>query len=344
MQMLEGEYNGAKDTINAASGIVRLPSGKPSPIACEVYLLDGVYSYELNDLDRAEESIRESIQLNTAQRIIELQYGGRVWLSRVLRAKGDLSGAIEQIERAEQLATRAKLWRFQAHTSAIRAELSTFLGDIERARHWASNLDKSRTSRPVELPRMDEFEDIILAHVYLAMKMPDCIPDLLKSRLVKAESSGRMDSVYRMTAYLGLAQAEIGDMDRALENMKWLLPKVAVQGYTRLFLDCGREMADLLRQMNVAGIEPAYTRQLLVAFSEDSLMGENQHPPLSLLSNREQEVLILISAGYSNREIADELVITMGTVKRHVSNIYHKLNVNSRTQALAAARELHLMN
>jgi LuxR family maltose regulon positive regulatory protein len=344
IQILEGDYNQARETITLASSTVLLPSGKPSPIASEVFLLDGVWSYERNALEQAAHSIAQSILLNDAQRINELQYAGQIWLSRVLRAKGDLSRAARHMDRAAQLAIKSNMWRFRAHTAAVRAELATFMGDLEAAEQWAGQLAESRADRVVDLPRMKEFEDIMLAHVYMATDQPDRVPDLLTPLLDKAEIAGRMDSVYRMTAYLSLALAEVGDPRGALEKMKWLLPKTANQGYARLYLDCGRAMAELLQVMNVNGVMPAYTRRLLVAFSEEALKHDIEPSTRALLSERETEVLLLIGAGRSNREIADDLVITVGTVKRHISNIYGKLGVGSRTQAVAKARELNLVD
>ena len=61
--------------------------------------------------------------------------------------------------------------------------------------------------------------------------------------------------------------------------------------------------------------------------------------PAAALTRREREVMALIAAGCSNRQIASELVITLGTAKRHIANIYRKLGVHSRAQAVAVARE-----
>ena len=146
-----------------------------------------------------------------------------------------------------------------------------------------------------------------------------------------------------MTACLALAAWELGDLTTAQQMMEPMLAKVEIQGYVRLFLDCGPKMAELLRQMNASGISPVYTRRLLVAFSEDTRSGTSEKEQGSELTEREREVLLLIAAGHSNQEIADELVISMGTVKRHISNIYGKLGAGSRTKAVAAARELDLI-
>ena len=65
--------------------------------------------------------------------------------------------------------------------------------------------------------------------------------------------------------------------------------------------------------------------------------------PVNSLTEREKEVLSLIGAGLNNREISDRLVVTLNTVKKHTSNIYSKLGVGSRTQAIALARDLGLL-
>jgi len=113
----------------------------------------------------------------------------------------------------------------------------------------------------------------------------------------------------------------------------------------RLYLDAGQDMAALLQRVARSGIEPAYSRQLLTAFAAEpgAAASKTMTPAATPLSERELEVLSLIAAGYANKEIAAELVISLGTVKRHISNIYHKLDTGSRTQAVAKGRELDLI-
>ena len=100
-------------------------------------------------------------------------------------------------------------------------------------------------------------------------------------------------------------------------------------------------MAKLLDQAAVRDVAPNHVDKLLAAFSTAK---QRAAPPLvESLSDRELEVLNLIAAGRSNQQIAAELVLTVGTVKWHLSNIYSKLGINSRTQAVARARELRLL-
>ena len=93
-------------------------------------------------------------------------------------------------------------------------------------------------------------------------------------------------------------------------------------------------------------IAPQYASKLLAAFDAHEVavptLPQTQ-PLIEPLSERELEVLRLIAAGLSNREIAQELVIAISTAKTHINNIYRKLDVSSRTQAVARARELNLL-
>jgi LuxR family maltose regulon positive regulatory protein len=196
----------------------------------------------------------------------------------------------------------------------------------------------------LSLPRIDEFETIVQVQVSLALDQPSEALALLDSRLPVAKAAGRLDTVYKMMAFRSVAEEAIGDRERALTTLKKLLSQTAPQGYIRLYLDAGPAMALLLSQLVARGFEINYARQLLFNYEKlDHPSPVKTRPALPTpLSARELEVLALIRAGHTNREIAEELVISIGTVKRHISNMYRKLNVSSRTQALAKAEEFHI--
>ena len=117
------------------------------------------------------------------------------------------------------------------------------------------------------------------------------------------------------------------------------------EGYMRIFLDEGEPVRELLKgiRLNDDALN-RYTRKLLTAFGEiEPSQASASQLLIAPLSGRELEVLALIAAGRSNKEIASELVIAIGTVKRHTVNIFNKLDVKNRTEAVAKARELGLM-
>ena len=113
------------------------------------------------------------------------------------------------------------------------------------------------------------------------------------------------------------------------------------EGYVRLFTDLGPGLARLLQEARARSVMPSYVAQLLRAFGGGTVSVENVLP--EPLSQRELEVLALVAAGLTNREIAERLSISPETVKKHTTAIYGKLGVKNRTEAAARARALDLL-
>jgi ATP/maltotriose-dependent transcriptional regulator MalT len=134
----------------------------------------------------------------------------------------------------------------------------------------------------------------------------------------------------------------------ALITLERALTLAQPEGYIRLFLDEGVPMLNLLRQVRSRGLASNYISTLLSASGEQTVAAAprsvaHSSALVEVLSERELEVLRLLAGGASNEEIAEQLVIAIGTVKRHVSNIFGKFTVSNRTQAVARARELGLL-
>jgi LuxR family maltose regulon positive regulatory protein len=170
---------------------------------------------------------------------------------------------------------------------------------------------------------------------------------LLKRLLAEAEASMRMHSVLEILLLLALALEVQGDCTGALAALGRALALVEPEGYLRLFLDEGPSMLALLHEAQRHGLAPGYVAKLLEAGSEWGVTDAKLHPHtrslMEPLTVRERDVLRLVLDGASNREIACQLVLSVNTAKKHVLNICHKLNVQSRAQAIAKARTLHLL-
>jgi LuxR family maltose regulon positive regulatory protein len=140
-----------------------------------------------------------------------------------------------------------------------------------------------------------------------------------------------------------------GEKDKALQLLGEALALAEPGGFIRIFVDEGPPMAQLLTAAAAHGIMPDYTRKLLAVFEAEGQQskGKSYLPPaqplIEPLSQRELEVLQLIAQGLSNREIGERLFLALSTVKRHNGNIFGKLEVQRRTEAVARARELGLL-
>lgn len=165
--------------------------------------------------------------------------------------------------------------------------------------------------------------------------------------LPAAEAGDRLGSVIEILVLQALAHEAQGNSIAALAPLKRALTLAEPEGYVRIFVDEGRPLQTLLAESLSRGADAGYVTHLLTAISrqtgdEPTIPDPNQLL-IEPLSNRELDVLGLIALGHTNQAIADELVIALSTVKKHVNNTFGKLGVSSRTQAVSRARELGLL-
>jgi LuxR family maltose regulon positive regulatory protein len=184
---------------------------------------------------------------------------------------------------------------------------------------------------------------VILMRVLLAQREYDAARALSQRLLRKAEAGTRVGRVIEILILQALSFQGKKDADRALAVLGKALSLAQPEGYTRIFLDEGEPMAKLLYQAKSHGTGSGYASELLSALGGAT---ETKPPSAQLLieplTSRELEILKLIESGCTNQDIADRLVISMPTVKRHISNIYAKLGAKTRTQAVSLGRDLKL--
>ena len=148
----------------------------------------------------------------------------------------------------------------------------------------------------------------------------------------------------RARGKLALVLQATGQEEAAITMLECALDQAASEEYRRVFLDQGQPMAQLLYQAASRGIQPEFCNQLLAEFPSAPQPGsELQDELIEPLSDRETEVLRHIALGSTNQEIAQELVLSLYTIKSHARNIYGKLAVKNRTEAVAKARLLGLL-
>jgi len=200
----------------------------------------------------------------------------------------------------------------------------------------------------------------VLVRVLLAHGRPGQARELLERLHTVATAQQRTGSLIEVQALQALALAGSGQEAGAVTALAQALTLARPQGYVRLFADEGAPMAALLGRLIAAqraqqtaadGIPLAYLGRLARAFTQDTAAtgprgGAGAAVVAGLvapLSDRELEVLRLLAAGKPNRQIAEELVVALSTVKKHVAHILDKLGAANRTEATARARELGLL-
>jgi LuxR family transcriptional regulator, maltose regulon positive regulatory protein len=236
-----------------------------------------------------------------------------------------------------------------ARGAAVQAQVELAQGNLAAAIRWT---ETSGVSARDDLSYLREQQYLTLARVRIAQGREHPTGPFLSEaqglleRLGQdAEAKRRMRSLLQVLLLRTLALQEQGDRAGALTLLERALALAQPEGYIRLFLDEGTPMIILLCQAYAQQIMPEYVAILLEAAGERAATDLHPSPPrsnplLSALTIREREVLRLLMDGASNREIANHLVLSVNTVKKHVLHICRKLGARSRTQAIAQARSL----
>jgi LuxR family transcriptional regulator, maltose regulon positive regulatory protein len=354
--MLQGRLREAAATYEQA--------GQATPgEVLQVLSASAVYCFALGDLlrewnrlDEAERLLMQGMEQISGKRSV---YGDDVLLGylamvRLHQAQDEYSRAFATLDALTYLAeTRHYLLHVRAIEGALRAQIELAQGRLSAAVCWA---DASGLScEDAQLPYSREREYLALARVRMAQGREDPAGPWLQQtlhllhRLLRdAEAKARRSSALEVLILQALTLDAQGKRDEALTTLHAALKRAEPEGYIRLFVNEGASMQVLLREIQGRGILPGYVATLLCAFGDPHVVdaapaGAADQALVEPLTRREREVLHLLSAGASNREIARHLVLSLGTVKKQVSNICGKLDVQSRIQAVARARTLHLL-
>jgi LuxR family transcriptional regulator, maltose regulon positive regulatory protein len=349
-----GHLHQADQSYRQALELVAEQGGLPVAIGPS-YVGRGELQYEWNHLDTASLYLQEGIDRcqQTGNAVIMLL--GQVALARVRQAQEDAGGADTLIQKIEQ---RLRTFSLAPHNlmllAAWHARLALAQGDLALASRW---VQERKLGVDDELGPQREREYLTLARVLIAQHRPDEALLLLERLLHLAERQGAMGTVLEVLVLQAIAQVSRGDEEGAMEQLSRALSLAEPEGYIRLFVEEGAPIAHVLVQMRrhppVDQPASARYREHLLAELRRAQDAGASHEAFAVpvpgtnslaepLSERELEVLRLIIAGYSNREIADQLVIALSTVKWYIKAIYGKLQVESRTKAIARARELNL--
>jgi LuxR family maltose regulon positive regulatory protein len=174
-----------------------------------------------------------------------------------------------------------------------------------------------------------------------ALTMPHAQARAYLERL--AQVAQAQDWGYGLVAVRALQASLAPTSEEGVELCCKTLRLAEAGGYIRSFVEAGERIIPFLRLAAGRGILPEYVERILIVMMENTALATSLPSMTEPLSERELEVLRLIAVGMSNREIADELVISPGTAKTHVHHLCGKLGVRNRTEAAMRAKELGLV-
>jgi LuxR family maltose regulon positive regulatory protein len=328
------EANTQLNDAKACFDKVRSLAGNPAlPIACEAFLgLSRIY-YQWNDLDKAHEFALQGIELAQQIETIDSAVAGKILLAHIFIVTGDIEQANNHLSQAEQAINQHNF--LQIRPDWISARIRVFLaeGDMD----GATSLLKTQ-----ELP-------LEQARILVASHQPTLALPILRTYLDNVTATNWEAEQLKALILLSLAYALNDDHDQAQITLSNALNRAKAGGYLRLFLDEGLPMEQLLSATAVGNELRAYAQHLLDTFSSTSNSRQFQTTssnPLKIeepLSDREIEILHYIAEGLTNREIASRLHLSLHTVKVHAHNIYGKLDVRNRTEAVTKGRLLRIL-
>ena len=298
----------------------------------------GRVRYEWNELGAALHDVQTGLERGQLAGVMDVLLPGYHALARIQKAQGDMDSALAALDEADAVAEKMGVTQVKDWISALRAQVWLARGDTESALNWASNFAGQMDD--AVFPSVP----IALAKIWLSQGEIDSALPLLDHALQSARTVGRLGNAIHVMAVQAIVYHAHGEPEQAFARLEQALELAEPEGYVRVFADEGAPMARLLRRMLTRSSASEYIGRLLEALGESVKIELAIASKLNeLLSQRELEVLRLIADGATNKEIADELVLTVNTVKRHISNIFGKLHVSNRVQAIAQARELNLL-
>jgi LuxR family transcriptional regulator, maltose regulon positive regulatory protein len=267
--------------------------------------------------------------------------------ARIQHLRHDENGALSMLKEGQELGQQ-RGW--QRVTLSLAAEECCGLaraGRYEEARLVATRFDFHELPGRIGALPVNSDKALRAASRYLLKESPKAVVDVLNAAI---ENSQQRELAHRSVELLilrALAEKEDGDWAGALADVRRALTIAAPRNYVRVFLDEGRELAALIERLDVEqlrGSEAApLARRLRRAMGAPDVQGSAPIRMREELTKRELSILKRLDTGLSNKEIAEAIFVSEGTLKWHLHNVYGKLNVKNRTGAMTRARVLGIL-
>ncbi|MCP5099672.1 MAG: hypothetical protein GY943_29310 [Chloroflexi bacterium] len=345
LQLLQGRLNKADATCREALELAENSAkrgGRPLPGADFAHArLSGVL-LRRNELDAALHHAQQGFELSQQRGQADILTFCALALTAVQFELNDEHGWRQTLRQVRQVERDTA--RHNALIDFVEVEFGLLGGDVETAVAWA---EANQLHADNEIQPGQTFYTLFLARLLIAQNKTNEALTLLERLLAIEEKSGAMGLVISIHVLQTIAWQTTKNNESALTALKRAISLAEPEGYVRIFMEDSAIMQPLLQQLAHQGIATAYVNQLLSALENENKSATTEpslpEPLEEPLSDREIEVLRLMETDLRAPEIADQIFVSVHTVRSHIKSIYRKLNVHSRYEAVAKAQELALL-
>jgi len=341
--LLQGQLRNAERILSEALDSVRRDGLPMKAGIVEFHGRLAEISYRRNDLDKALELSEQCIEYARPASDMGPLLQGLCMQAFIQEIRGHSNRARESMEEAISLARGTRSRLRMAHTEIGSLQLAMLRTDLDALAAWAS-ARKLRIDEPFS--RVFEDECLVLAGFHLAEERCEEAARLLTELRPRSEKRQRFDSVLKIDIAYACALQALGEHQEASLVLKKAVEFARPEGYVRLFVDHAPYLYDLLKELMGRGEGPlrGFVKSLLKACSvpkPGSTAKERvQVNEVESLTPREVEILRMISAGMTNKEIAGNTFVSINTIKTHIRHIFGKLGVTDRDEAIRKSGEL----
>ena len=349
LHLKRGSYFDAKLVCTRGLELIeRKLRGHPAQTSLLHTLLAGV-AYEFDEIDQALAHLEQALSSVNEYAPADAVIVAYLTQARIQHLRQDESGALAILREGQELGEQRSLPRVTLSMAAEECRSHARAGRYEEARLVATRFDfHELPARSGALPLCAD-KALRAASRYLLKQSPRIVVESLDAAIGNCQHRELAHRSVELLVLRALAEKEDGDWASALADVRRALTLAAPRKYVRVFLDEGRELAALIDRLDMEqlrGSEAApLARYLQRALRTPDLQDgvPTSHGMPEELTKRELSILKRLESGLSNKEIAEAIFVSEGTLKWHLHNVYSKLDVKNRTGAMARARALGIL-
>lgn len=316
------------------------------PFAGQVFIrLGDVYTW-MNRTDLALENLLKGIELAEKWGQASTLWEGYRCLTHLLYTQGDLDGSQKAWDRALKYAKQMSSKMADEETETFQAQIWLDEGNVDAVEKWLDEENIRVISEEIHFSQVEKYE--LLVEVLLARGKAEDALMVLSKTLELAEQAGADSKVITEQLFCSLAHQQLGQETESFQALSRAIALGEDSGMTSVFIRLCKPLSGMLRRILTRGVAVHFIAEILTGIEkEEGSINQTSNLPahhlVDSLSEREMEVLLLLVTDLTAPEIADDLVVSVSTVRSHIKSIYRKLDVHSRYEAVVSARGLGIL-